>query len=51
MKTIGKWVSENGDVATPALPFTVFETYRQQVGKNEWVPRVFRAPTISSEEV
>jgi len=36
VKTMGKWVTETGDVTSPMLPFAVFETYRQQVGKNLW---------------
>jgi len=43
VKTIGKWVMETGDVASPMLPFTVFETYRQQVGKNLWFPAYSRS--------
>jgi len=43
VKTIGKWVTETGDVTSPALPFTVFETYRQQVGKNLWFPAYSRS--------
>jgi hypothetical protein len=37
VKTIGRWVTELGDVTASALPFAIFETYRQQVGKN-WFP-------------
>jgi hypothetical protein len=43
VKTIGKWVTETGDVTSPTLPFTVFETYRQQVGKNLWFPAYSRS--------
>src|ERR1700674_733651 len=43
VKTIGKWVMETGDVTSPMLPFTVFETYRQQVGKNLWFPSYSRS--------
>jgi hypothetical protein len=42
VKTIGKWVSETGDVTSPQLPFTVFETFRQQIGKN-WFPAYSRS--------
>jgi hypothetical protein len=38
VKSIGKWVTETGDVTAESVPFTVFETYRQQVGKNLWFP-------------
>jgi hypothetical protein len=43
VKTIGKWVMETGDVTSSTLPFTVFETYRQQVGKNLWFPAYSRS--------
>jgi len=43
VKTIGKWVMETGDVTSSTLPFTVFETYRQQVDKNLWLPAYSRS--------
>jgi hypothetical protein len=43
VKTMGKWVNELGDVTASDLPFTVFETYRQQVGKNLWFPAYARS--------
>jgi hypothetical protein len=43
VKMIGKWVTETGDVAASDVPFTVFETYRQQVGKNLWFPGYSRS--------
>jgi hypothetical protein len=43
VKTMGKWVTETGDVTASDLPFTVFETYRQQVGKNFWFPSYSRS--------
>jgi|HubBroStandDraft_6_1064221.scaffolds.fasta_scaffold44101_4 hypothetical protein len=43
VKTMGKWVTEIGDVTSSDLPFTVFETYRQQVGKNLWFPAYSRS--------
>jgi len=43
VKTMGKWVTELGDVTASNLPFTVFETYRQQVGKNLWFPAYARS--------
>jgi hypothetical protein len=43
VKTMGKWVTETGDVTSPSLPFTVFETYRQQVGKDYWFPAYSRS--------
>ena len=43
VKTIGKWVTETGDVTSSVVPFSVFETYRQQVGKNQWFPAYSRS--------
>lgn len=43
VKTMGKWVTELGDVTASDLPFTVFETYRQQIGKNLWFPAYSRS--------
>jgi hypothetical protein len=43
VKTMGKWVTELGDVTASDLPFSVFETYRQQVGKDLWFPSYSRS--------
>lgn len=43
VKTIGKWVTELGDVKAADLPFTLFETYRQEVSKNLWFPLYARS--------
>jgi len=43
VKMMGKWVTELGDVTTSDLPFSIFETYRQQVGKNLWFPAYSRS--------
>lgn len=43
VKTMGKWVTEIGDVTSSNLPFSVFETYRQEVGKNLWFPAYSRS--------
>ncbi len=43
VKTIGKWVMETGDVTSSVLPFSVFETYRQEVGKKLWFPAYSRS--------
>ena len=43
VKTMGKWVTEIGDVTASDVPFTVFETYRQQIGKNLWFPAYSRS--------
>jgi hypothetical protein len=38
VKTYGKWVTETGDVTLGELPFTFFETYRQYVANEYWMP-------------
>ena len=43
VKSIGKWISETGEVKVAQLPFIVFETYRQQVAKNLWFPAYSRS--------
>jgi hypothetical protein len=43
VKTMGKWVTETGEVTSSVLPFAVFETYRQQIGKNLWFPSYSRS--------
>jgi hypothetical protein len=43
VKMMGKWVTETGDVTASNLPFSVFETYRQQVGNNLWFPAYSRS--------
>lgn len=43
VKTYGKWVTETGDVSAPELPFTMWETYRQPVGANDWFPAYSRS--------
>jgi hypothetical protein len=46
VKTIGKWVTELGDVTAGDLPFTLFETYRQQFSKELWFPAYSRSDEI-----
>ena len=43
VKMIGKWITDTGDITATDVPFTVFETYRQQVGKNFWFPAYSRS--------
>jgi hypothetical protein len=43
VKMMGKWVTETGDVTSSNLPFSVFETYREEVGKNLWFPAYSRS--------
>lgn len=43
VKTYGKWVTETGDVASPELPFTMFETYRENTDSKYWFPTYARS--------
>jgi hypothetical protein len=44
VKTYGKWVTDQGDMRTVAdLPFTLFETYRENVDGKFWFPSYSRS--------
>jgi len=43
VKTYGKWVTDLGDERAPELPFTNFETYRENVEGKYWFPNYARA--------
>ena len=43
VKTYGKWVTDLGGVSTPALPFTLFETYREYIDGKFWFPTYARS--------
>jgi hypothetical protein len=44
VKTYGKWVTDQGDERLmPLLPFTLFETYRENVDGKYWFPNYSRA--------
>jgi hypothetical protein len=43
VKTYGKWVTELGDVHSPVLPFTLFDTYRENVQGKFWFPNYARS--------
>jgi hypothetical protein len=43
VKTYGKWVTDLGDVHSPTLPFTLFETYRENVQGKYWFPGYSRS--------
>ncbi len=43
VKTYGKWVNELGDVKFAQLPFTTYETYRENVDGKYWFPNYERA--------
>lgn len=43
VKTYGKWINETGDVRMPELPFTYFETYRENAAGKFWFPNYLRS--------
>jgi hypothetical protein len=43
VKTYGKWVTDMGEVQPPTLPFSMFETYRENVDGKYWFPNYSRA--------
>ena len=44
VKTYGRWVTDQGDMRTiPDLPFTLFETYRENVDGKYWFPNYSRS--------
>ena len=43
MKTYGKWVNELGDAKFAQMPFTTFETYRENVDGKYWFPNYERS--------
>jgi len=43
VKTYGKWVTDLGDEHAPELPFTNFETYRENVEGKYWFPNYARS--------
>jgi hypothetical protein len=44
VKTYGKWITDQGDMHTMAdLPFTLFETYRENVDGKYWFPNYSRS--------
>lgn len=43
VKTYGKWVTDLGDMRTDTMPFTLFETYRENVDGKYWLPDYVRS--------
>jgi hypothetical protein len=43
VKTYGKWVNDLGDMRTATMPFSIFETYRENVGGKYWLPDYMRS--------
>jgi hypothetical protein len=46
VKTYGKWVTDLGEVVPPTLPFSMFETYRENVEGKYWFPDYARADGV-----
>lgn len=43
VKTYGRWVNDLGDTRTPTMPFSIFETYREDVDGKYWLPDYMRS--------
>jgi len=43
VKSYGKWVNDLGDTHTPTMPFSIFETYREDVDGKYWLPDYMRS--------
>lgn len=43
VKTYGKWITDLGEVHPPSLPFSMFETYRENVDGKYWLPNYSRS--------
>jgi hypothetical protein len=46
VKVYGKWITETGAVSTPEVPFTFFETYRENVDGKYWFPAYVRSDAM-----
>jgi hypothetical protein len=46
VKTYGKWVTDLGEIHPPTLPFTMFETYRENVEGKYWFPNYTRSESF-----
>jgi hypothetical protein len=51
VKTLGKWKTELGDVATAEFPFKTFDTYRENVEGKIWFPNYLRSDEIVSTKM
>jgi hypothetical protein len=43
VKTYGKWVNDLGDMRSASMPFSIFETYRENVDGKYWLPNYMRS--------
>ena len=46
VKTYGKWITDLGEVHPPTLPFSMFETYRENVEGKYWFPNYTRSDSF-----
>src|SRR6516162_4554346 len=46
VKTYGRWVTDLGDMHPATLPFSMFETYRENVDGKYWFPDYARAEEV-----
>lgn len=46
VKTYGRWITDLGEMHPPTLPFTMFETYRENVDGKYWFPNYSRAEGV-----
>src|SRR6516165_8805069 len=46
VKTYGRWITDLGEMHPPSLPFTMFETYRENVDGKYWFPNYSRAEGV-----
>ncbi len=46
VKTYGKWVTDLGPIYPGSLPFSMFETYRENVDGKYWFPNYSRADDV-----
>ena len=46
VKTYGRWITDLGEMHPPTLPFTMFETYRENVDGKYWFPNYARAEGV-----
>jgi len=50
VKTYGKWVTDLGEVHPASLPFSMFETYRENVDGKYWFPSYSRSEDIAKAQ-
>ena len=46
VKTYGKWITDLGEIRPSSLPFSMFETYRENVDGKYWFPSYSRAEDV-----